>query len=248
MISEEDVSGSLGSSKKTAVVFLSAGEGKRFDIRVDKLSVRIGGDTILSVGLRTIIGMSFISELVIVTRGEVLKEVEEQLERVITSEGRGKIRTSVVTGGNSRAESASIGVAKAESEVVLIHDASRPLTSSELFRRVALEVESGVGVVPAIVPTDSIVLIEGKMRAKSYEDRSLLRMVQTPQGFIREEYRKAVGIVGRRLPSFTDDGSMFLSAGYAVKIIEGERSNIKLTFPEDLLVAEFFLSSAGRAK
>lgn len=141
---------------------------------------------------------------------------------------------AVVAGGSTRSGSVRAGLAAvpADAEVVLVHDAARPLASAELFGRVVDAVRSGAdAVVPAVAVVDTI---RRPGADGATVDRDQLRAVQTPQGFRASALRDAHA--GRA--EATDDASLVQAAGGQVVLVEGERSNIKLTDPTDLVVAE----------
>ncbi|MHB1138494.1 MAG: IspD/TarI family cytidylyltransferase [Microthrixaceae bacterium] len=139
--------------------------------------------------------------------------------------------TTVVAGGATRADSVRAGLAAVPQDagVVLVHDAARPLASVELFRRVDSAVRSGARVVvPATAVVDTIRRVDGGV-----VDRDTLRAVQTPQGFDAELLREvhATGAEG------TDDAGLAEVLGVEVVLVEGEPTNLKLTGPEDRIIA-----------
>lgn len=141
---------------------------------------------------------------------------------------------AVVAGGSTRSGSVRAGLAAVPdgAEVVLVHDAARPLASVELFARVVDAVRSGAdAVVPAVAVVDTI-----RRAGPDGEpvDRDQLRAVQTPQGFRADVLRAAHAGGGEA----TDDASLVQGAGGTVVLVEGERSNIKLTDATDLVVAQ----------
>lgn len=141
----------------------------------------------------------------------------------------------VVPGGDTRSASVRAGLAAVPdgAAVVLVHDGARPLASHALFRSVADAVLSGAdAVVPVVDSVDSVSDDHGQPI-----DRTGLRMVQTPQGFDAEILRRVHA--GR--PEATDDGSLVASAGGRLRLVQGERWNLKITEPDDLLVASALL-------
>lgn len=142
---------------------------------------------------------------------------------------------AVVAGGVTRSDSVRAGVAAlpGDAAVVLVHDAARPLASADLFRRVIDAVRAGAdAVVPAVDVIDSL-----RARAGGVVERSELVAVQTPQGFSVEALRAAhaAGV------DATDDASLAERCGFEVVIVEGEPTNLKITHPHDLAVAEALL-------
>lgn len=141
----------------------------------------------------------------------------------------------VVPGGDTRSASVRAGLAAvpATCEVVLVHDAARPLATDALFQRVVEAVRAGAdAVVPAVPVTDTIRRVGGGV-----VDRSELVAVQTPQGFRAEALRHAHAADAEA----TDDASLVEAAGGRVVVVEGEPHNLKITQPEDLLVARALL-------
>ncbi len=146
--------------------------------------------------------------------------------------------TAVVAGGATRSASVRAGLARVpdEADVVLVHDAARPLAGVELFERVVAAVRDGADVAIPVVPvTDTIRHVAGGV-----VDRDELRAVQTPQGFAAPMLRS----VHVDEPDATDDAGLVEAAGGTVTLVEGETTNLKLTDPHDLVVAEALLTAA----
>lgn len=147
----------------------------------------------------------------------------------------------VTAGGSERFHSVSNGLAALGDgcRLIAVHDGVRPLASKKLILRTLLEAEKSGAAIPVVAPADSYRIVEnGHSRPI---DRSLLRMVQTPQVFraevLREAYRQPFSA------AFTDDASVVEATGYTVSLCEGERENIKITTPSDLTVAEAILNA-----
>jgi 2-C-methyl-D-erythritol 4-phosphate cytidylyltransferase len=144
----------------------------------------------------------------------------------------------IVPGGSTRASSVRAGLVAVpdEATVVLVHDGARPLASVDLFRRVASGVGEGVdAVVPGVVVSDSLRSVTGGTL-----DREEVIAVQTPQAFSALALRDAHRLGGEA----SDDASLVETAGGTVVVVEGEVSNVKITVPLDLAVAELSLGSA----
>lgn len=138
----------------------------------------------------------------------------------------------VVAGGASRSESVRNGLAAvpADAGVVLVHDGARPLASHALFRSVVDAVLAGAQVaVPVVSVVDTITDEHGVP-----VDRDALRAVQTPQGFAAAALRS----VHASAPEATDDASLVVAGGGRLRHVQGERWNLKITEPDDLLAAE----------
>jgi 2-C-methyl-D-erythritol 4-phosphate cytidylyltransferase len=150
--------------------------------------------------------------------------------------------------GESRSLSTHSGLSLLEESpetVVLVHDGSRCLVTPDLVRRVvaaAVSDPGADGVVPVVPVPDTIKVVENGAVLETL-DRSKLRAVQTPQAFRLGLLRKAYAGSEERLRAATDDASLVESVGGRVLVVAGEKTNIKLTTPEDLILAEAILST-----
>lgn len=155
---------------------------------------------------------------------------------------------AVVAGGATRAESvrAGLGVVaeRPEVEIVVVHDAARPLASPELFRRVISAVRAGAeAVVPGLPVEDTLKLVDGSEVVRTVDREHLVR-VQTPQGFALRALLSAhaQGAEG------SDDAVLLERMGRRVTVVDGEAANLKITRPDDILLAEAFLALTDRAR
>lgn len=148
---------------------------------------------------------------------------------------------SIARGGASRWESVRNGLALVSGKgVVAVHDGARPLVSPALIRKVFETAESFGSAVPAVAPVDSMRVIDDNGNS-CILDRGRCRCIQTPQAF-----KSDVLIEAYRLPfseSFTDDASVVEAAGGVIRLVEGERNNIKVTTLQDISLAEIILAS-----
>lgn len=145
----------------------------------------------------------------------------------------------IVAGGKERFHSVLNGInaLPQETEYIAVHDGVRAMVSKRLIIRAMLAAEEHGAVIPVVDVVDSYRRVEGD---NSYiVPRSELRIVQTPQIFKAEILRDAYNVAFS--PTFTDDASVVEAMGGHITLIEGERTNIKLTTPEDLTYAEYLL-------
>jgi 2-C-methyl-D-erythritol 4-phosphate cytidylyltransferase len=151
--------------------------------------------------------------------------------------------TVVVAGGATRAESVRAGLAAVPDDagVVVVHDAARPLAGTELFAAVVAAVRSGDvdGAVPVVPVADTLKRVAGD-RVVGTVDRDGLVAVQTPQAFVADALRAAHRDGG----DATDDAGLLEAAGLAVGTVPGDPRNLKLTRPEDLVVAGTMLAGS----
>lgn len=138
----------------------------------------------------------------------------------------------IVEGGITRFHSVQNALKKVpDGAIVMVHDGVRPLVSVGLIRSLVEKMQTERALVPVVPVVDTLAADDG-----TYLDRRRIRAVQTPQVFfsedIKEAYTRAYDI------SFTDDASVLMKTGIPVTFVEGERFNIKITTPEDLVLAE----------
>ena len=170
----------------------------------------------------------------------------EKVEALALEAGIGKY-AGCAAPGESRSGSTMSGlglIGEPDEAVVLIHDGSRCLVTPELIERVveAASEPSAEGVIPALPVSDTVKVIQdGTVRETL--DRTNLQAVQTPQAFRLGPLRKVYGASRESLAAATDDASLVESLGGEVRVVEGERTNIKLTSPEDLLFVRAILQS-----
>ncbi len=144
---------------------------------------------------------------------------------------------AVVPGGAERFHSVQAGLELLSAEVVGVHDAVRPLVSIETLQRCFDTAAIQGNAVPVVPVTESLRRIEGGFNRA--EARDAYRIVQTPQCFHRRDLLDAYQ-QGYK-PFFTDDASVFEAAGHAIRLVDGNPENIKVTSPQDLMLAEHLL-------
>jgi len=155
---------------------------------------------------------------------------------------------AVVEGGVTRADSVRAGIAAVpgDAEVIVVHDAARPLASPALFDAVIGAVTDGGadGAVPGVPLSDTIKAVDESGHVTSTLDRSALVAVQTPQAFRADTLRRAHERDGEGGSGATDDAVLVEALGATVRVVPGEPGNLKITDPDDLRAAERFLGPA----
>lgn len=174
-----------------------------------------------------------VREIVVVTR-------ENEMERVIgliEQAGLKKV-VRVTAGGKERQESVYRGLQCLTTEWVLVHDAVRPFVSHEAISRLLTAVRMHGAAILAVPVKDTVKQVDPAGIVEMTPDRSRLWAVQTPQAFrtdlLREAHEQAAG----QEPAATDDSMLVELLGIDVRVVEGEYTNIKLTTPDDLILAE----------
>lgn len=221
------------------VVIVAGGVGNRMGASVPKQFLKIGYVYILEQTLRAFLGVA--SEIVV-----VLPADQHERWAAIVAERGLQGTHKVCNGGATRFESVRNGLAALgeECDLVAIHDGVRPLVSEQMILR-GVEVAKEKGsAIPIVAPVDSF-RIEGEGGLEVI-DRSRLRAIQTPQIFDK----KLLGEAYDTPPSerFTDDATVVERLGITLGYYEGERSNIKITTPEDLAIAEALMGLQEKAK
>jgi 2-C-methyl-D-erythritol 4-phosphate cytidylyltransferase len=167
---------------------------------------------------------------------------ERELGRV-AAQAAPALDASVVAGGPSRSQSVAGALRATDGDVVVVHDAARPLVKAELFDRCVAQLERWgcAGVVAAARATDAIKEADAGGRVIATLDRGSLWAVQTPQAFQAQALRSALERGG--LERAYDDAQLVEAAGGDIRIVEAPRENLKVTTPLDLRVAELLLAN-----
>ncbi len=167
----------------------------------------------------------------------------ERIEELVKEAGIGKY-AGCAEPGEARSLSTRSGLLLCEDEadaIVLIHDGSRCLVTPDLIGRVVKKARAGVdGVIPALPVSDTIKVAENGSVSQTL-DRAKLHAAQTPQAFRLALLRRIYAAPEKVLRTAPDDASLVEDAGGEVAMVVGEKTNIKLTTPEDLILAEAIL-------
>ena len=216
-----------------SAVLVAAGASTRMGF--DKLSVDLGGETVLHRSIRAFAQCPQVDEIVLVA-GKNRAFVEAQAADC-------KKPVQIVTGGATRAESAKNGVLAARGTLVAVHDAARPFVSAAVIEAVLDAAKQCGAAAPAVPVKDTIkqaVRGDGKTvpagcRVENTPDRSTLYAVQTPQCFGRAQYLAALEeLDAEKARLVTDDCSLFELTGRPVQLTQGDYANRKITTREDL--------------
>ena len=221
---------------RTGAVIVAAGSGERM-AGIDKMAVRLEGLPIVFHSVRTFQRCEIVDEIVVVTRADRMVSLHEEIEAA----GWTKVRR-VVKGGATRAESSRHGVAALapDVDVVLVHDGARPLVTEAVIMRVAAAARETGAAIPGIPPVATIKRAAAGIAVETL-DRSTLREAQTPQGFRRDVLVKGFVAVHRAKTDPTDEAACVERTGVAVTIVAGDPRNLKVTVPDDLVVAAALL-------
>lgn len=225
--------------EKIAAIVLAAGAGKRMNSTVHKQYMLLDEKPVLYYALKAF-EESEVTEIILVVGAGEEAYCKTQ---IIDKYGIEKIG-AIVQGGRERYHSVYAGLAAAQgADYVLIHDGARPLVTADMIRRSIECVRAGQPCVVGMPVKDTIKVLDGEGFVKETPDRRTLWQMQTPQTFpysmIRAAYEK---IVAEDDSTVTDDAMVLEKVtGQRVKVIEGSYQNLKITTPEDLLVAAVYL-------
>ena len=218
------------------VIIVAAGSSSRMQ-GINKQFLEVGGMPVIVRTLLKFQNCSAVSRIILVTRAEDIFS----LQMLGTNYNITKL-SDIVCGGNSRQESVLKGFERlAEDErAVLIHDGARPFVSESIIVSVAEKLKEHFAVTCAVKVKDTIKQVDENGKVIKTLDRNTLVSVQTPQGVRKAEYLSSVEKAGD-VSAFTDDMSVMEYGGYEVYTTAGSYKNIKITTPEDILIAEGFL-------
>ena len=221
-----------------SVIFPAAGEGRRMNAGKNKVFVELLGKPILVRTLLRFSECAVVDDFVVVVGEADVDTVAATLEK---TPGLKPFR--VVAGGSERQYSVKNGLAALhpDTELVLVHDAARPLVPVKTIEAVVAETWRSGAAIAAVHAKNTIKVVRDDGVVESTPDRVNLWEVQTPQGFRRDileaAYRRAEadGFLG------TDDAGLVERMGFPVRVVEGSYRNLKVTTPEDLWVVETFM-------
>ncbi len=205
-------------------VILAAGRGERFG--GPKVFAELGGIPVLLHSVRAFLASEAVQELIVVAHPGAEDKVSALVQDL-------DLPIRIVTGGKRRRDSSLVGVEEAKCEYVLIHDAARPLVTPELIRRVLLAAEQHGAAVPVIPVVDTLRYVENGFLLEKTVPRAGLFAMQTPQAFRRDLLLPALRETDEEL---ADDAEALLRRGVPVAAVPGDPKNLKITYPEDLLL------------
>jgi 2-C-methyl-D-erythritol 4-phosphate cytidylyltransferase len=219
---------------KKVVIIVAGGRGKRMKSDTPKQFLPIYGFPVLMHTVKKFYRHDNSIMIII-----VLPKTQIKLWKKLCRDYKFNYRHDIVQGGVTRFHSVKNGLSKIKGEdwLVAIHDGVRPLVSLDTIRRCFKKAAASGNAVPAIEIPESMREIDKSGNRPA--DRSKFKLIQTPQvfhvKFLKEAFKQGYK------PEFTDDASVVESMGHAINLVEGNKENIKITTPSDLLVAESYL-------
>lgn len=233
---------------KAAVIIPAAGRGRRMGLDTPKQFFVLADLPIFVHTVRAFQGIAAIETIVLVAPPDLRRQVEEIADRFDLR--RNGSQLLIVNGGRTRQDSVKAGLDSLpdEIELVLVHDGSRPLVTAELITACLCEARCSGASMAAVPVSDTLKSVSTDKKTRSTVDRRGLWQAQTPQAakvsLLRKAYAAAEkdGFVG------TDEASLIEHFGIPVAVVPGSEKNIKITRPEDLIIAEALLMHEKQKK
>lgn len=225
---------------RTAALVPAAGRGERLGPGAPKALRPLGGLPMLVHAVRALAGSRSVDLVVIAAPEDEVESVSGMLaEQTFGAD------VTVVTGGETRQDSVARALIALpdDVDVVLVHDAARPLVPEELVTSVVSSVRAGhPAVVPGLAVVDTIKSVDAESDVTATIDRSTLRAIQTPQGFERAVLQRAHASADLDQAPATDDAGLVERIGVPVHVIAGHEEAFKVTRPFDVVMAEAVLA------
>ena len=226
-----------------AAVFPAAGSSTRMGGGVNKNLRELMGEPILIRTLKAFSQIERVNFLIVAVAAHEVAQVEGLLRKAE------ELKPWRVTVGGSERQFSIANALKllpSDAQIILVHDAARPLVSARTIEDVIDAAEKFGGAIAAVPSKDTIKVVDAAGFVKSTPPRRELVSVQTPQGFKRELLLRAYAQAEADNFLGTDDASLVERLGARIKVVRSGYDNIKITTPEDLAVAETFLRSGNK--
>ncbi|TCS81573.1 2-C-methyl-D-erythritol 4-phosphate cytidylyltransferase [Tepidibacillus fermentans] len=221
---------------KCGIVIPAAGRGRRMGANVNKQFIPLDGKPILIHTLEKFSRLPWVDEIVIVSHPDEITIMEQLVQQY----GIQRVK-AIVPGGKERQDSIYNGLTFLETEYVMVHDGARPFVKQTHLEQLWQTVQK-IGAVALGVPVkDTIKIVDQDGFIQSTPDRKSLWAIQTPQAFRLSILRMAYEEAKKDRFLGTDDSSLVERLGMKVMVVEGDYHNIKITTPEDLILAESIL-------
>lgn len=217
---------------KFNVIIPASGSGERFRTRIPKQFFKLNGKELITYTIRKFNSINSVESIVIATKKEYFK----RLHKIILDNKFQKV-TDIVEGGATRHYSVFNGlkvIIPTDDCYVIIHDAVRPFITNKKIKEMMEVAKDYKAVIPGLKINDTIKEVNKSNFVKRTVPRKYLWEIQTPQIFEYDILRKSFEKANREKFKGTDESSIVENAGYKVKIIEGEKTNIKVTTKDDL--------------
>lgn len=229
-------------------IIAGGGIGTRMAADRPKQLLLLAGEPVLVRTCRALLDVEALQEIVVVTPAQYLEECRQLCASFLSQEHMARL--AFTPGGVTRQDSVQAGLAclSPALSLVLVHDAARPLVEAAVLRRCLQAAAEHGAAIAALPVTDTLKNVDatsGQICATI--DRSCLWQAQTPQAAHRCLLQNAYNLAQANSFQGTDEASLLEHAGITVQVVEGSQRNLKITRPEDLLLAEALLYKYGAA-
>ena len=229
---------------RAAAIVAGAGRGERMDNKEGKQFLELAGIPVLARSLLNVQAVAEVEEIVLVVNAG---DIERAGEQIVSPYGLTKV-TDIVGGGERRQESVfrALRALSSSAEIVVVHDGARPLATPGLFRRAIRAIKDCdcEGVITAVPVVDTVKEVEGGWVLRTPE-RERLWAVQTPQCFRSPALVDAHERAHREGIWASDDAALLERYHYHIRVVEGELTNLKITYASDLVLARALLEKGG---
>lgn len=233
---------------KNIAIILAGGSGTRLGGEMPKQFIRVAGKQIIEYSIEAFERCERIDEICIVCREDYIAYLEE----LVQSSGYTKVK-KILSGGKERYDSsiAAINAYPDDDTNLLFHDAVRPMVSQRIINDCIAALNRYNAVDVAVKTTDTIIAVNADGCITDIPDRACLRNVQTPQGFKQRTIKRAYELALSD-PNFVTTDDCGVVRKYLpqepIYVVEGENTNIKLTYREDLLLLEILLQQRNQSQ
>ncbi len=228
---------------KASAIIPAAGNGHRTKKTAKKQFARINGKPLFHFCLNSFQKSSYVDEIVLVVPGDDIDFVKAEIQKSSSAKS-----LKVIEGGELRQTSVRKGfeAVDPEAKVVIIHDAARPFVKPEFIDKIISEANAKKCVISALPSKDTLKIGDNGV-VKNTISRSSIWRAQTPQAFRYEILKDCYEKVALEGSVFTDEAQIAEHAGYKIHIIEGSEYNFKVTYPEDMKLAELMITSGWKS-
>lgn len=219
------------------VIIVAGGKGSRMQSNTPKQFIEINGEALIVRTIKAFLNYNSLIKIII----SIHKDFKVYLEELLLKHGLNKYNIQITLGGETRFQSVKNGLSLIEDQnaIVGIHDAARPFVSIQTIKTCFDTAKEKGNATPFVFVTDTIRKVDGQFN--SSVDRSLFRIIQTPQCFLASKIKDA--FAQEYNPIFTDDASVLEYNGEKINLVEGNIENIKITTPFDLSIAKTLLNN-----
>ena len=217
-----------------SLILLCAGSGKRTGLKYNKIFYKINNQTVYEMNISHFLEDNRCKQIIVVTKENEIEDIRHLVN---------DSRIEYVFGGKERQDSVYEGLQKVTEDYVFIHDGARPFIDEGIIERAYECVCKTDACIAGMPVKDTIKIVNERQRVESTPDRATLWAIQTPQVFLADLLLKAYGkLMKQNWIQVTDDAMVVEKMlNHEVQVFTGKYENIKITTPEDLVIAEAFL-------